>query len=158
MKLSTRQDIEAPVERVFAALSDFPSFERAALRRGAEVARLDAKTAPGAGMTWSVAFRWRGKARRILCTLQDYSPPEALHVRAEGTGIDATLVLGVLALSRGRCRLGVALDLRPRSLTARLMLQTARLGKARLMRRFEARIAEFALRIENENSRALGGR
>ena len=41
MKLSSRQDIEAPVAFVFDALNDFQAWERAALRRGAEVARTD---------------------------------------------------------------------------------------------------------------------
>lgn len=159
MKLSTRQDIEAPVDRVFAALSDFPAFERAALRRGAEVARIDGLTVPAAGMSWSLVFAWRGKRRRAVCMLHDYAPPEAMRLTAEGEGIDLTLALGLMALSRGRSRLGVALELRPRSLTARLMLQTARLGKARLVRKFEARIAEFALRIEQQDGgRLQGGR
>ena len=37
MKLATREDIDAPIEAVFRELSDFDSFERAILRRGAEV-------------------------------------------------------------------------------------------------------------------------
>lgn len=158
MKLSTRQDIEAPVDRVFAALSDFSAFERAALRRGAEVTRTDSLAAPAAGMSWLLVFAWRGRKRRAICTLHDYAPPEALRLGAEGDGIDLTLALGLMALSRGRSRLGVELELRPRSLTARVMLQTARLGKARLMRRFEARIAEFALRVEQTGGAASHGR
>lgn len=159
MKLSTRQDIEAPVDVVFAALSDFVAFERAALRRGVEITRIDALTEPSPGMSWALVFTWRGKRRRAICTLHDYAPPAAMHLGAEGDGLDLTLALGLMALSRGRSRLGVELELRPRSLTARLLLQTARLGKARLMRRFEARIAEFALRVEQQGGgRLQGGR
>ena len=41
MKLNVRQDIDLPIARVFARLSDFDGWQKAALRRGAEVARTD---------------------------------------------------------------------------------------------------------------------
>jgi len=41
MKFSTREDVEAPVDYVFGQISDFGAFERQALRRGADVRRLD---------------------------------------------------------------------------------------------------------------------
>ena len=41
MKFSTREDIEAPVDHVFAEVSDFAGFERRALRHGADITRLD---------------------------------------------------------------------------------------------------------------------
>ena len=39
MKLSTRDDIEAPLSFVFDSFADTESWERAAMRRGAEVTR-----------------------------------------------------------------------------------------------------------------------
>ncbi len=35
MKFSTRKDIDAPIDHVFASVSDFQVYERAAMRRGA---------------------------------------------------------------------------------------------------------------------------
>ena len=55
MKFSTREDIEAPIEHVWAQISNFDAFERQALRRGAEIARSDSQGAPG--LTWRAPLR-----------------------------------------------------------------------------------------------------
>jgi hypothetical protein len=55
MKLTTREDIEAPMDFVYRALSDTDHWERAALRRGASVARQDLRPTPGPGLPWAVA-------------------------------------------------------------------------------------------------------
>ena len=65
MKLSTRQDIEAPLADVYAAFADVEGWERAALRRGAEVTRRDNLRGLAVGMGWLAAFIYRGKARKI---------------------------------------------------------------------------------------------
>ena len=67
MKLSGRTDVQAPVEFVFDAISDFDFWERAALRRGAEVTRTDKLRQPAPGMSWMIRFGWRGRrAVRVL--------------------------------------------------------------------------------------------
>ena len=40
MKFSTKEDIDAPIDAVFDMLCEFDQFERAAMRRGAEVLSL----------------------------------------------------------------------------------------------------------------------
>ena len=49
----------------------------------------------------------------------------------------------VVALSRAKARLIFETEIRPRSMKARLMLQTAKLGKSQLDRRYQRRIEEF---------------
>lgn len=166
MKFSTREDIEAPAEAVFAAVSDFAAMERAALRRGAEVARTgpaaDPAMGPGIdpapGMGWSVRFRVRGRMRRILCTLDHYDPPNALVCRIDGSGFAGAMTLTLVALSRGRTRLAVALEIRPQTIAARLLIQAARLSRAAHRRRFAERVQKFAAGIELGEARKRAGR
>lgn len=157
MKFSTREDIELPVEAVFAAVSDFSAFERAALRRGAEVSRTDLAATPGPGMTWSVRFRARGRMRRIICTLDHFDPPNALVCGLDGGSFGGTLTVNLVALSRARSRMAVQLELRPQTIAARLMIQAARLNRSGWARRFEERVEKFAAEIELRHARMRSG-
>lgn len=148
MKFSTREDIEAPAEVVFNALVDFESFERAAMRYGAEVTRTDPLAEIGPGLSWSARFPIRNKMRRVLCELRQFDRPTALSVHAESNGYMGQLDVRLLALSRGRTRLGIELEIRPRTLPARLLLQSVRLNKASYNRKFEHRVQKFAADIE----------
>ena len=65
MKSSTREDIEAPIDYVYARVTDFQGFERQALRRGADVQRIDGGSAIRLGAAWDVAFKFRGKDRKM---------------------------------------------------------------------------------------------
>lgn len=148
MKFSTKEDIEAPAEFVFDSLANFPAYERAALRRGADVTRVDRLAKVGPGLTWSVRFPVRGKMRRVVCELERFDHPEAMEFIAESPGFNATLAVGLIALSRTRTRLAVDLVIKPRTLTARLMLQSIRLNKANYTRQFQARVQKYAADLE----------
>ena len=154
MKFSTRKDIEAPARFVFDQLADFGTFERAAMRRGITLRRLDTLTEPGAGMSWDIGFRFRGKPRQMLVDIRRFEPPELLEYAGQSNSFDATMALQVTALSRSRTRFSVALELKPRTLRARLLLQSAKLGKSRLDRKFDERVGHFASDIEKRAAQA----
>lgn len=148
MKFSTRADIEAPIEFVYATLSDFEAFERGALRRGAEVLRTDATRGFGPGMCWNVQFSYRGKARRIEITLAAAERPVLLRYSGVSPSVDGTLALELLALSPQRTRIKVDLEVKPRTIAARLFLQSLKLVKTRLVARFKKRVATYVTEIE----------
>ena len=56
---------------------------------------------------------------------------------------DLTIQMTVLALSLSKSRLIFETDLLPRGMKARLLLQTAKLGKSQLDRKFAKRIGDF---------------
>lgn len=153
MKFSTSEDIAAPIEAVFAALSDFPTFEQSAMRRGAEVQRLDRRTSAGPGMAWDTAFRFRGKKRRAQIEIATFTPPDGMTVTGEVGGFVIDTAVELFALSRSRTRMSVELNVRPRSFTARFLLQSARIGKTNLNRRFRLQVAKFANGLETRLAR-----
>ncbi|KGB81152.1 MAG: SRPBCC family protein [Confluentimicrobium sp.] len=154
MKFSTREDIAAPVAEVFAAVSDFESFERAALRRGAEVSRTDRLSAPGPGMAWDCAFAFRGKGRRLSAELQQYDAPESMVVLWSSSGLVGTLVLDLVQLSPRQTRMMLQLELKPRTIPARLFVQSLRLAKASLTKRFKRGVRRFARDLDGRLSDA----
>lgn len=154
MKFSSHEDIEAPIDAVFAAVTDFQAFERQALRRGAEVQRSDSLAYPGPGMTWDAAFMLRGKRREIKIELTQMDGPNGLVADARSNNLNGQFAVDLVALSRNRTRLSVTLELEPKTLAARLMLQSMKLARKTLTRRFRKRVAEFATDVENFNKSA----
>ena len=149
MKLTTRQDIEAPAAFVFAALKDFDAWERAAMRRGADVARTDKLRDIGPGLSWLIKFAYRGKQRQLDLRLTNLEHPTMMAFSGTGASLDGHAGIDLMELAARRTRLSVSLELRPRSIGARLVLQSMRLAKTRLNRRFADRVGLFCTEIEN---------
>ena len=63
------------------------------------------------------------------------------------SGIDGAVVIELVALSVARTRLTVSIDLEPRTLGARLLVQSLKLARGTLQRRFELRVADYASEI-----------
>ena len=70
MHFSTFNDVQAPIDWVFRQFTDFPAFERQALRRGADIKRLNPALPDGLGAVWDVRFQFRGKGPWTLSSLQ----------------------------------------------------------------------------------------
>ena len=152
MKLSTREDVAVPIEAAFREISDFEGFERAALRRGADVSRTDNLSAPGFGMTWKAQFPFRNRDRKADLRLTNYDAPNGLEVFSKVSGIEANVVIELVALSRAHTRMNVIVELKPKSIPARLMIQSMKLAKSNLNKRFNKRVADFAEHIEERSA------
>ena len=148
MKFSAKEDIEAPIEQVFTLVSDFEALERAALRRGAEVQRTDSLPRPAVGMTWAASFMMRGRQRNMEVELVAYDPPQSMLFHSTAQGSEADMAFELVALSRGRTRLSLDLELKPRTLSARLLVQSLKLTRSNLNKRFHLRVADYARDLE----------
>lgn len=146
MELTAREDIEAPQERVFAAMADFDLIERQAMRRGAEVTRVS--EGPGKGMAWKVSFRFRGRPREADITLTEYDAPDRMVFHSRSGGLETEFAMDVVALSPNRTRINVTSVLVPKTLSARLLVQSLKLAKGGLDKRFRKRMADLAEGLE----------
>ncbi|MBP0482533.1 SRPBCC family protein [Sagittula salina] len=149
MQLTAREDVEAPLDRVFAALSDFDSVERQALRRGTDVQRTSGPaTGAAEGMTWHASFGFRGKTREADIQLTEFQPPDRMVFASTSGGLQVGMILDVVALSRTRTRIGVTVDMVPTTLSARLLVQSLKLAKGGMERRFRERMKTLARDLE----------
>lgn len=144
MKLSTREDIEAPIEAVFRAVSNFDKHERQILRRGADVTRIEDRTPPDAGMKWEVTGQFRGKRRTVTAELMQFDKPNSLACKGHMGGIDGVVLVELLALSPKRTRMTMTIDLSANTVSAKLLLQSLKLAKGSVETRFKTRISGFA--------------
>ena len=149
MKFSTRIDTDLPAERLFEVVGNFDALERMVIGRGATVARIDPSNEPGIDMGWNIGFDWRGKARQLRLAVTRFDRPEQMMMAGHSDALDLTVVATVVALSRVKSRLIFETEVRPRNMKARLMLQTAKLGKAQLDRRYQRRIEDFVHQMRN---------
>lgn len=148
MELTAREDIEAPLDQVFAQLSDFEAVERQALRRGIEVKRTNDTGAPAQGLAWQAGFKFRGKTRTADIELSEYAAPEQMVFQSVSGGLEARTVIDLVALSRSRTRIGLTTDFSAKTLSARLLLQSLKLAKGGLDKRFKTRMASLAGDLE----------
>ena len=147
MKFSAREDIDAPISEVFAIIADFDGHERAAMRRGVRVERLDSLTTDGPGAVWEAEVGFRGRMRDITVELASYEPPEIVTYVFESSGVRGSFALELVAMSAKRTRMAVALDMRPQNFSGRLLLQSLKLVKPSLTRRFKSRVAAYAAQL-----------
>jgi hypothetical protein len=156
MKITTKEDINAPIDFVFAQITDFASFERQALRRGADVKRLDTLAEPGVGMSWQAAFLVRNKQRSFAIQVVDMAAPGHLKAETQTAGLEGMLLVDLLALSRNQTRLTLSVELKPVTLTTRLWVQSLKLARGRVTGRLQTRITAFADEIEERHRRQSG--
>lgn len=148
MKFVAKEDISLPQEDLFAAVTDYASFERQALRRGAKVTRLDSKAVAGVGMAWKIVFAFRGRERELDAEIAQFQEPDSYSVDGRIAGLNGRFQLDLISLSRSQTRLTCALELVPKSLTARVLVQSMKLSRSTLQARFEKRVASFAKDLE----------
>jgi len=162
MKLTTKCDVEAESAFVFRELADFDGWERAAMRRGAEVVRINAMSDGGPnggagvvpGVTWETRFRYDDKAWAVTVRLDRIAPDTALALTGTSRLADARIEIDVMELSGLRTRLLVRLDIKPKTVAARIYVQSLRLVRSRVERSFAQRVAQLGAEIESQQRAA----
>lgn len=153
MEIKSKATLDVPIEDVFAMLSDFEGYERSALRRGIEVQRRDTLEAPGTGMKWDLKFQFRGKDRQLQLDLVGFEKPEAMAFKSHMQGLDIDSNVDLVALSKTRTRINIAADLSPKSLPAKLLVQSLKLAKAKIGKRVDGKLTAHARDLEERYRR-----
>ena len=143
MKFTAKEDVDAPIEAVYARLTNFEQYERQALRRGASVRRLTSGE-PQPGTSWDIAFTFRGKERRLHAELVELDEPNAIRLNSVASGINGDTQVDLVPLSPRTTRVSVVIELSAKSLSSRLMLQSLKLARGTLQGRLEKRMAAMA--------------
>ena len=154
MKLTAKADVEVPAAFVFATLVDHPSWEREALRNGAEIERPPGTPAAGVGAAWRVRGHFRGKPRKVLLKIEELSESQRVVLSIDSPTIEGTARFEVMVLSPRRSRLRVDVEMKPKTLAARLFINTMRLAKGRVQAKFESRLGQMGGRIKDRYERS----
>ncbi len=149
MKLSTREDIDRPAAEVFTFMADFERFETRILARGIEVSRAPGPVAPEIGAVWKAPVSWRGRNYGATASLVTFEPDVGYGVEGRFGGVETMAVVDLVALARGKTRMFVSLELAPTSLSSRLLIQSLKLTKGSLTKRFKSRVAALAEEIRS---------
>lgn len=147
MKFVAAEEIAAPAELVWARVSDFEGFERRAAGKAGHVSR--APDGPiGSGTTWTGSVHAAGKLRSVSVTLLQLDENQAMELEGGSDGMTVTLDVSLKVLAPDRTLLTVTTEAKARSLTARLMLQSAKLARQTLAKRYRGRVSAFAEKVE----------
>ena len=147
MKFVAVEDIAAPAQTVWARVSDFDSFERRVSGKAGDIRRTPEGPARP-GTTWQGRATFNGKTRDATVTVLELTVPERLVVEGGTEGMNITVEVTVEALSPRSSRLTVTSEAKARTLAARLMLQSAKLARQAMAKRYKGRVAAFAEGIE----------
>ena len=150
MKFSSRTDIDAAPADVFARLSDFDRIEGMARERGASVERLDDGSAGPTGARWRIGFDYRGKARVCEAGITSFTPGEQIVARGQLDGLAIFGNVELVEYAPGKTRMHCAVDLKPGSMRARLLVQSMKLAKGTLDKRFAKRVDQVGQRLERD--------
>ena len=99
-------------------------------------------------MAWTARFDYRGKSRKADLTLSEMVEPSHLGFSLLSDAIEIVSRVELIEMSAKRTRIIVDSEIKPRSLGARLFLQSLRLARARIDRKFDQRAAQLAGEIE----------
>ena len=151
MKFSTRTDIDAPIDYVFARVSEYDALERQAMRRGVTVQRRADATQP----SWDLKVPFRGKLRDMRADVIETDPPHSLKAVALSGGLNMEIGLTLVALSPRRTRLLLGYEVRPQTLSARILVQSVKFAKNTLQKRFEKRVETMSERLSTDYAKTV---
>jgi hypothetical protein len=86
----------------------------------------------------------------LRAEIEVFDGPSEIVIDTVAAGLDSLVKIELVALSPKRTRLSVSVEMSPKTLSARLLVQSLKLAKSSLTSRFDARVREFARSAEDQ--------
>ena len=153
LELSAREDVQIPVDELFARASRFGKFAQQARRNGAKVRKLEPGEADS-GPSWEVHYPFGGTQRRFTLELVERRAPQCLRFAIHSRSIEGEFTVHLHALDAARSAVEARLAVSPRSAKARIVLHSMRLTRGRMERRFAERLRTLLQRAAAERDGA----
>lgn len=153
MQFKTAEDIDAPIDVVWRHFTEFSGFEAEVQGRGAELTRVGNWKTAQEGVEWRGAVTIRGKRRAVSSKVTKLVEQDVCVIESRIGGMDCTYEMSFVALSPEVTRSALVLQLSASSLTARLLLQTLKLARVKVMQRMQGILARQGNAIEAEYRR-----
>jgi hypothetical protein len=133
---------------VWARFTDFSGFEEDARGRGAILNRVGNWTQTVQGVEWRGEVTVRGKSRPITAKVTQLVPQELCVVDSRIGGMNCHQEIIFVPLSTTVTRVALMLDLSADTLTARLLLQTMKLARGRVLQKLQGVLARQGNAVE----------
>ena len=147
MKLKVSDDAECPVDQVFAGLTDYALVEDDLRNQGFQIKRLGGWTELAVGVAWAGRGEIRGKVRQVEAKVSGLEPGRMVEIEARIGGMRVLHETRLVPLGERVTRVNVTADLRPDTLSARLLIQSLKLARARVLERMQRRLAADIRRV-----------
>lgn len=152
MKFSKSEDVQLDQDALFAKVSNFRMFERLVIRRGVEISRVAGTPEDAVGMAWDSQFDFRGKKRQARIEIIEFDAPNLVKFLAQSASMNIRFEVDLTALSAKRTRMSVTSVLEPQTLSARLLVQSMKLGRSKMNKRYAQRVRQFATELERSQA------
>lgn len=154
MKFHVTEDVSAPIEAAWTGFTDFAALEAQLAEKGAQLHRLGGwrEAHPGAG--WHGTVHVRGTSYPVEAHVARIAPREACAIESRIGGMECSYLSTFRALSPEDTRVDITLDLRARTLSARLILQSLKLARTQALHRIEGFVVRRGEAVERGWRRA----
>ena len=92
---------------------------------------------------WNCRFKVRGRQRDVEIRLIEFDEPNSMKFQAVNPALHARLEIEVIPLSRVQTRIQVVSVLEPKTLAARLLVQSMKLARSKFNQRFKSRVGKL---------------
>lgn len=150
MKLKVAEDVDAPLGFVYVRMADFTRLEEEIRGRGAELKRDGNWTQAAAGCGWKGNVTVRGKPRRIDASIGHMAENDTILVESKVGGMDCTYEMTFYEMAPEITRVSTVLELKPNTLSARLVIQTLKLARGRVLQKMTGSLVRRGNEIEAE--------